>query len=123
MKQAPIKTGLSINGQQMDLESFFLNVIERPLPKEPTHYVVAEVLNTDLSIKRVTVYFNPLDTWKGDSCFFDNTPKAVGKAIGSQLHFINSDPNTLAYKYWVIEILTNNMVYEGSTYSCTKCRW
>jgi hypothetical protein len=84
---------------------------------------LVDVLNTDLSVKRITIYFNPSDTWKGDYAFFDHTPQSVGMGIGDKLHFLNADPNTLAYKYWVIEIATGNMVHDGKMYLCTKCEF
>lgn len=121
MRTAPDKIGMTVNGKRMCLEHFLLNVVDRPLPKEPTHYVVAEILNTDLSIKRITIYFNPADTWKGNPSFAANSPEGVGAAIGDGLVFLNNDPNTLAYKYWIIEIATTAVVHNGTTYSLTKC--
>ena len=115
------KSGLKVNGKVIGLENYLLNEIDRPLPKPPTHYVVADVINTDLSIKRITVYFNPADTWADCDCFENNSPKGVGKLIGSGLQFLNTDPNTLAYKYWITEIATNKVIHKGSTYSLTKC--
>ncbi len=123
MKTAPFKTGMTVNGKRMDLEHFLLDVAVKPLPKEPTHYIVAEVLNTDLSIKRISIYFNPLDTWKGANNWHPNTPQSVGMGIGEHLRFLDVDPNTLAYKFWVIEV-ASNMVVHGPVgmYSCTKCQ-
>jgi hypothetical protein len=119
--KAPQKKGMTVNGKRMDLEHFLLEVIDRPMPKEPTHYVLVDVLNTDLSIKRVTIYFNPTDTWKGNCNFNELGPESVGTVIGDGLTFLNRDPNTLAYKYWIIEIMSNSVVHNGWTYSCTKC--
>lgn len=116
------KVGMVVNGKATDLENYLLNIIERPLPKPPTHYVVAEVLNTDLSIKRVTIYFNPDDTWKSSVVGFgENNPKAVGCTIGNGLQFLNNDPNTLAYQYWIVEVKTNKVVHNGTSYKLTKC--
>jgi len=128
--KAPDKVGMTVNGKRMDLENFLFNVADRPMPKEPTHYVMADVLNTDLSIKRVTVYFNPADTWegnanfyewKGDSGLYDNTPQSVGLAIVEHLAFIDRDPNTLAYKTYVVEISSNKVVHEFLTRNFSKC--
>ena len=113
---------MTVNGKRMDLETFLLDVVERPLPNEPTHYVVADVLNTDLSVKRVTVYFNPQDTWKGNYNYGEHTPESVGLAIGDSLSFLNADPNTLAYKFHVVEVATNKVVLNPrSIYTLTKC--
>lgn len=119
--RSPEKVGMNVNGKRMDLEHFLLEVIERPLPKEPTHFVVAEILNTDLSVKRVTIYFNPSDTWEDGRNFYAGTPESVGTAIGDNLYFLNIDPNTLAYKYWIVEIKSNSVVHKGNTYTLTKC--
>ena len=120
--KAPQKTGFKVNGKLTSLENYFLNVIDRPLPKPPTHYVVAEVLNTDLSIKRVTIYFNPGDNWKGSCSYEQNSAQGVGLAIGEGLVFLNLDPNTLAYKFWIIEIATGEKIWDSnSIYLCTKC--
>lgn len=119
--KAPQKTGLKADGRPWMLESYLLECIERPVPPAPTHYVVAEVLNTDLSIKRVTIYFNSEDTWKGNYCYEENSPKGIGLEIGNGLVFLNRDPNTLAYKCWVVEIATGQQIVNGHTYFCTKC--
>jgi len=121
--KAPVKKGIQANGRAWSIETYMLDGIDRPIPPAPTHYVVAEVLNTDLSVKRVTIYFNPSDTWKGDSFYDDNTPKGVGLAIGDGLLFLNRDPNTLAYKIWVSEIATGELIVKGHTYLCTKCEF
>jgi len=117
MRRAPDKT--AVPGTNMSLENFLFNM-EHPIPPPPTHYVLAEILNTDLSIKRVTVYFNPADTWNGVECGF-NTPERVGRDIASKLHFLNSDANTLCYRTYVIEISTNKIIAKGHTISCCKC--
>lgn len=119
--RAPDKVGMTVNGKRMDLEHFLMEVVERPLPKEPTHYVVAEILNTDLSIKRVTIYFNPADTWQGNRNFEAGTPESVGTAIGDNMVFLNTDTNTLAYKYWIVEINSNMVIHKGPTFTLTKC--
>lgn len=117
----PHKTGMTIDGKRMDLEYYLLNVAERPIPAAPTHYIVAEVINTDLSVKRVTIYFNPADTWKGNSAFKPNSPESIGLAISDGLAFLRYDPNTLAYQCWVMEISTDKVVLKSSTHSLTKC--
>ncbi|MDP9076273.1 MAG: hypothetical protein M3O71_02520 [Bacteroidota bacterium] len=122
MREAPQKTGMTVDGQRMDLENYLLNVVDRPLPKAPTHYVLAEVLNTDLSIKRVTIYFNPADTWTATSGL-DNSPVGIGIAICNGLSFLGRDPNTLAYKTYIVEVASNEVVQNGFTYNCSKCRY
>ncbi|HVS92451.1 MAG TPA: hypothetical protein VHE59_10480 [Mucilaginibacter sp.] len=97
-------------------ERFFIEHNNRPLPKEPTHYLVADILNRDLSIKRITVYFNPEDYWINPSeQFGQNNPKAVGKLIGNYLGFISMDKASQFYQYWIVEIATNNVVVEKSS--------
>ncbi|MBS1528045.1 MAG: hypothetical protein JST19_20530 [Bacteroidetes bacterium] len=95
-------------------ERFFMEYEGRPLPKAPTHMVVADILNKDLSIKRVTIYFNPDDQWL--------TPRqesglggveAVGKHIGDYLGFIGLDKAAQYYRYWIVEIATNEVVIEN----------
>jgi hypothetical protein len=117
--KAPEKKGMWVEGKPMDLENYILNVLERPLPQPPTHYVLVDILITDLSVKRVTIYYNPKDTWS-ERCGYP-TAQSVAKSIGDGLYFLNRDPNTLAYKFWALEVATNNVIYKGSTYSCTKC--
>ncbi len=120
--KAPLKKGMRIDGQVMDLEHFLLNHSDRPIPPPPTHYVVVEVLNTDLSIKRVAIYFNPDDTWQPHyGGFGENNPKAVGMNIGNGLAFLSKDPNTLAYKFWIMSVDGNQIVHKGSTKLLTKC--
>jgi hypothetical protein len=102
------------------IDSYLLDCVERPLPPEPTHYVVAEVLNTDLSIKRVTVYYNANDTWQGCTRI-PKGPESIGMEISEWLIFLNRDPNTLAYKVWVMDIKTNEQILSGRTYLCTRC--
>lgn len=118
--KAPEKRGMKVDGRMTDMENFLLSHAERPLPKAPTHYVVADVLNTDLSVKRVTIYFNPSDRWKSVYGLPENA-KGIGAAIGDGLAFLGSDPNTLAYKFWVVSIATDTVVHTGCTYSLNKC--
>jgi hypothetical protein len=110
---------VEVSGKKMSLHDYLLTGIDRPLPKEPTHYIMADVVNRDLSIKRITVYFNPLDTWtNSDSCFFEqDKPKWIGTLIGNNLAFIDVDPNTIGYTFWVIEVGTNEVLHKGVMYS------
>ena len=118
---APERVGMTVNGQRMGFENYLLNVAEKPLPKAPTHYVLAEVLNTDLSVKRITVYFNPEDTWRNNT-IGGNYTHGVGEDICEGLAFLGRDPNTLAYKTYVVEIATNEVVQKGFMFNCSKCR-
>lgn len=110
---------------QIGIERFFLENPGRPLPKTPTHMVVADILNNDLSIKRITVYFNPEDHWIDPSWKFgQNNPKAVGSLIGSSLSFISKDEAAQAYKYWIVEIKTNEVVEKsGCIYHAGKVHY
>jgi len=119
--RAPEKKWTTINGRGMGLEHIIMDTLEKPLPKSPTHYVLAEVLNTDLSVKRVTIYFNPEDTWMCKSHFDEGDPKGIGMAIGDGLMFLDRDPNTLYYTYYIVEIATNDVILKGISYMCNKC--
>lgn len=120
MRSKPIS--INVGSKRMALHNFLLEMPERPIPKEPTHYIVVDILNKDLSIKRVTIYFNPLDTWTNpDGNFGQNNPAAVGALIGDNLSFLGRDPNTTAYVFWILEIATNTVVSKGTIRD--YCNW
>ncbi len=98
-----------------------LDFPERPLPLNPTHCLIVDVLNKDTSQKRVSIYFNPEDAWEDPAKSFEqNTPKAVGNFIGNNLKFINSDLYAYAYRYWVIEISTQAVVHKSYVHALTE---
>jgi len=118
MKLKPI--GVKVNGKMIGLERYLLEMPFRPIPKEPTHYIVVDVLNNDLSIKRLTIYFNEADTWVNpDSQFGQNNSKAVGTLIGNHLGFLSLDKAAIAYRYWVMLVQTNELVLQSAfIYQC-----
>jgi len=71
-----------------------------------------------LSIKRITIYYNPQDTWTNSesSCFINDRPRWIGDLIGGHLGFLALDPNTMAYTYWLIEVVTNSVICKGFQY-------
>src|SRR5260221_7021615 len=120
MRSKPIS--VTVNGVSMCLNTYLLQMPNRLLPKSPTHYLVVDILNKDLSIKRVTIYFNPLDPWTNPSSnFAQNTSKSVGLFIGENLSFLGRDPNTTAYPFWVMEVASNTLVHSGHMYD--YCDW
>lgn len=88
----------------------------RPLPQAPTHYVSVDILNKDLSIKRVTIYFNPADSWGDDAPTFLDAERNVGKLIADNLKFVYEDANSIAHKAYVIEIDSQKVIYKSGTY-------
>ena len=111
---------IDINGKKMSIESYLLDMPGRPLPKEPTHFVVADVVNTDLSIKRVTVYFNEFDNWiNPEGQFKQQDSKSVGNLIGDHLSFLSLDQAAMAYKFWIVQVATNEVIHQSSfIYRC-----
>jgi hypothetical protein len=120
MRNRPIS--ININGVDTCLHAYLLTMPDRPIPKAPTHYLVVDILNRDLSIKRVTIYFNPDDTWTNpDNQFEPYRIKWIGNFIGEHLGFLGHDPNTIAYVFWVIEVATDQLIYKSSMYD--YCDW
>jgi hypothetical protein len=116
MRLKPIS--IKVDGKGAELYNHLLNQPDKPLPKEPTHYVVVDTINRDLSIKRVTIYFSPYDQWDNpEKQWSDDRLKYVGVFIGENLGFLGRDPNTVAYKFWVMEIATNQLIFKSFTYS------
>lgn len=112
---------IEVDGRKIGLEKFLLELPGRPVPKAPTHYVVAEVVNVDLSIKRVTVYFNEEDYWVNPEQRFEQNSKSIGSLIGGHLSFLSHDRATMAYKYWVVSVASNEVVHQSSfVYRCKK---
>ena len=108
---------IDVDGKRTSLHNYLLNQIEKPLPQRPTHYVVTDVLNKDLSIKRVTIYFNVNDNWKNpERHIADEKARSIGDLIGDNLAFIDRDPNSLAYTFYVMDIQTGDLVHRGFTY-------
>lgn len=119
MRQTNTTKPIAINiaGKMVPLCRYLLELPDRPVPKAPTHYVMVDILNKDLSIKRITIYFNPTDTWENpEQQWESDKPRWIGNLIGDHLGFLGPDPNTLAYTYWVIEIAANSIVYKGNMY-------
>jgi hypothetical protein len=116
-KTRPI--AIKVDGKPSELYSYLLNKANRPLPKEPTHYIIADVVSKDLSIKRVSIYFNPDDTWTNveKRSFENDKPRCIGYLIGDNLRFIDTDPNTVAYTYWIVELASNKVLHKGLTYN------
>ncbi|WP_312340624.1 hypothetical protein [Sphingobacterium sp.] len=83
----------------------------RPIPAPPTHMVLIEILNRDLTIKRLTVYYNPNDAWDVNECFsLDNTIN-IGKHIAENSHFVNYDESVLCWGALVIELETQTILH------------
>jgi hypothetical protein len=110
---------IKVDGQPAELYDYLLNKANRPLPKEPTHYIVADVVCKDLSIKRVSIYFNPDDAWTNleNRCWEHDKPRSIGYLIGDNLRFIDNDPNTVLYTYWIVELASNKVLHKGLTYN------
>lgn len=90
--------------------SRFLEIPTRPVPQDPTHYVMVEVLNRDLSIKRVTIYFSSRDEWGHPAPPFFENERNAGHLIADGLTFLGRDEAALAWKASTIDIATGNVV-------------
>ena len=83
----------------------------RPLPQDPTHYVSVDILNRDLSIKRVTIFYNPADNWCDEAPVFLDAERNIGKLISDNLKFIGEDKNAAAFKAYIIEIKSQKVIH------------
>jgi hypothetical protein len=92
--------------------SQLLERADKPIPKSPTHALIVDILNTDMSFKRVSIYFNPTDNWKVVNGF--EGAKAVANHIEDHLKFIGEDLSSLAYKAWLIDIDTQKVCHQFS---------
>ncbi|WP_149912718.1 hypothetical protein [Sphingobacterium cavernae] len=86
----------------------------RPIPAMPTHFLLVDILNRDLSIKRVTIYFNPSDSWTIEECSSLDDLENIAKHIESNLQFLGYDNSTLAYRAYLIEVSTQSIVKKFS---------
>ena len=119
MRNKPITRPISIpvDKQNRCLYSWLLEMPDRPLPKEPTHYILVDMVNTDLSIKRVTIYFNPADTWTNpEKMWEEDRPRWIGGFIANNLGFLGDDPNIVTYRYLLVEVSTNLVIYKSFVY-------
>lgn len=87
----------------------------RPIPQAPTHCVLVDVLNKDMTIKRITIYFNPADTWGDETPTLPEPERNIGLLIGQNLRFVGMDSKALAYRFWVTEINTQKIVLKPQT--------
>jgi hypothetical protein len=109
--------------QFIDIPKFLIEQIDRPLPKSPTHYILAEIVNKDYSIKRVTIYFNPDDYWQGPKFMpGENNFKTVGMMIIDNLVFIVLDEAALECFTYIVEVATNEVVFRGRRFGVSKAK-
>jgi hypothetical protein len=109
---------VTLNGENSELYSSLLNNPFRTAPKEPTHCVIIDVMHTDLSAKRLYVYFNPLDTWTSNDIKKElEKPQAVGQFIGRHLGFLGQESKTAVYSFGIIDMKTRETLYTSNLHS------
>lgn len=87
----------------------------RPTPAPPTHLVLIEILNRDLSVKRITVYFNPADKWDIDEYISYDPAVNIAKHIFDQAKFVNRDNSVLAWTAYLVDIPTQEVLHKFAT--------
>lgn len=84
----------------------------RPIPAPPTHMVLIEILNRDFTVKRLTVYYNPSDTWDVEDKYFSyDDPINIGKHIAQNSHFVNYDESVLCWGALIIELESQTLLH------------
>lgn len=89
----------------------------KPIPAAPTHMVLTEVLNKDLSVKRLTIYFNPLDYWDIDEYISLDPSVNIAKHIFDHAKFVNYDNSVLAWTAYLIEVSSQEVLHKFASYS------